>query len=111
LNSFVIAGAWGNQTLTIEGWNDGALLFSNLLPVTTTAFTATFDWLDIDLLRIIIGTDFVETVEPGIGIDRREWTLDNIVINEALSAPEPGSIALLGVALAGLVCSRRRKVH
>ncbi|MBD8533412.1 MULTISPECIES: PEP-CTERM sorting domain-containing protein [unclassified Massilia] len=46
------------------------------------------------------------------GTKNTTWfAMDNLVINEAVNAvPEPGSIALLGLGIAGLMAGRRRKV-
>jgi len=46
------------------------------------------------------------------GTNSTTWfAMDNLVVNEAVNAvPEPGSIALLGLGIAGLMAGRRRKV-
>lgn len=107
LNSFVIAGAWGAQTLAIKGYNNGALLFSSMLPVTPVAKLALFGWAGIDQLTIFTGTDFVESNNGGAGL---HWALDNLTINQALAAnpvSEPAPLALLGLALIVLALSCR----
>ncbi|TCI04718.1 hypothetical protein EZV61_01740 [Corallincola luteus] len=109
LGSFVIAGAWGNQTLTIEGFNDGALLYSELLDVTIEAFEAIFNWSGIDQFRINIDPNgYVHTAEAsGSG---QHWALDNIKVNEFVSkdVPAPAAIFLAMLAGIGLLSARRR---
>lgn len=108
LNSFVIAGAWGNQTLTIEGLNNGSLLFSRALAVTNLiATTFTPNWTGIDELRISTGTDFVPTLPPFL-LSNQHWALDNLTINEAVPEPETYAMMLAGLGLLG-VAARRRK--
>ena len=103
LTSFLIAGAWGDQNLTIEGWNNGALLYSAILPVTTTPETFLPNWHGLDQLRIVIDpAGYTQTVFEGGG---QHWALDNLTVNE--SVPEPASILLLGGGL--LAVARRRR--
>jgi len=108
LNSFIIAGAWGNQTLTIEGYVLGSLLYSTDLAISLSPVTATFDWTGIDQLRIITGSGTIPSI-PNLG-SGWHWALDNMIINEAVSVPEPGSLALLGVGLLGVLLARRKQI-
>ncbi len=108
LNSFVIAGAWGTQTLAIAGLNDGSLLFSSALGVSLTPTVFAPGWAGIDELRISIGSDFVH--DPIVVGSGQHWALDNLTINEPTSSvPEPASLVLLGSGLAGLAAWRRRQ--
>lgn len=50
--------------------------------------------------------EFFLATDPGTGT----YQLDNVAVNQTGSAvPEPGSIALLGLALAGVAAARRKK--
>lgn len=50
----------------------------------------------------------MNTVGTTLAQDTERWGLDNIAV---AAVPEPGTVGLLGVALAGLSFSRRRKLH
>lgn len=105
LNSMLIGGGWGSQTLHIEGINDGLVLYSRVVAVTTTPQELLLQWRGIDFFRIATGDDFVSTVPGGT---TPHWVMDNIVINEAVPVPAPAPLALLGLAGAALLAGRRR---
>ena len=105
LTSFVIAGAFGTQTLTIDGLRDGNPIYTVDLGITTTAqlFSPT-GWDDIDQFIIYLGDDFID-VNPSL--NRPYWALDNIVLTEN-PVPVPGAIWLLGSGLIGIVGIRKK---
>jgi hypothetical protein len=86
LVSFVIAGAWGTQTLTVQGLLNGAVAFSSPLFVSPTPVVFSPSWVGIDQLRIHIGNDFVDFRLGGSG---RHWALDNLVIRAEPGDEEP----------------------
>ena len=107
LNSFIIAGAWGDQTLTIEGYVLGSLVYSTDLAISLSPITATFNWAGIDQLRILTGTGTIPSIpDGGTGW---QWALDNMIINETFSVPEPGSLTLLGIGLLAVSLVRRKQ--
>ncbi|HZP82606.1 MAG TPA: PEP-CTERM sorting domain-containing protein [Chthonomonadaceae bacterium] len=129
LNSFVIAGAWGSQTLTLQGYNNGSLIHSQTLAVgfdgngNQIVYTVTLDWAGIDDFRILTGASFTHNnnllggTEPG---NQKHWALDNLTINEPINGggggggnndvPEPGTVAMfVGMGVTSLVALRRRK--
>ncbi len=108
LTSFVVAGAWGSQTLTIEGLLDGIVTFSSELAVTNTvAEVFSANWDGIDAFRVTTGDDFVQ----GASLNGRgqHWAIDNITINENVSVPAPAGALLLGLGLLALGAIRRKK--
>ncbi|MFK5913011.1 MAG: hypothetical protein QM484_01445 [Woeseiaceae bacterium] len=109
LNSFVIAGAWGSQTLTIEGLLNGVSIFDSLLAVTNDAVSVfSANWSGIDAFRITIGTDFVQTAN--LGGSGQHWAIDDIAVNETVSAvPVPAAAWLFGSALLGFFGFSRKK--
>lgn len=108
LTSFAIAGAWGSQTLTVEGLLNNVVQYTSLLAVDNLAvdiFSA--DWSGLDAFRITTGNDFLRA--NNVGGNGQHWVLDNLTINESASVPEPASFALLVIGLAGLGFSRKKK--
>ena len=107
LNSFVIAGAWGTQTLTISGLLNNNLQFTTELGVSTAAQVFSPNWSNIDEVQITIGNDFVDTnpIDTGTG---QHWALDNISLN-ANDVPEPSTLTLFGFGLAVLAITRRKR--
>lgn len=102
LTSLVIAGAFGNQTLTIEGLRNSSMIYTVDLGITTTAqlFSPT-GWDDIDQFIIYKGSDYVDVYNPGF--IRPIWALDNIVLTENPVVPVPGAILLFRSGLIGLI--------
>ena len=109
LISFMIAGAWGSQTLTIQGLNNGSLLESASLDVSPDPITFMPNWFGLDQLRILIDPNgYIDTVDGGRG---QHWALDQIVINESVATvPEPGTLSILLLGLLGLSFRRNRKL-
>ncbi|UUZ54008.1 hypothetical protein LP419_36825 [Massilia sp. H-1] len=59
LNSLLVDGAWGSQTLTFVGLASGTTLFSTTFGVSTAPSLVNFNWAGINELRVITGNDFV----------------------------------------------------
>lgn len=105
LNSLLVDGAWGNQTLTFVGLASGTTLFSTTFGVSTAPSLVNFNWSGINELRVITGNDFVHNdTLSGSG---QHWVIDNITVDES-RVPEPAPLALIGLGIAGLLASRRK---
>lgn len=93
-DSAYFASAWNDQILHLEGWLDGAMIYSaDIAIVTSGSALFNFNWT-VDTLT------FHSTANS-------QFVLDNMSINSA-SVPDGGpSFALLGLALLGLGVTRR----
>jgi hypothetical protein len=109
LTSFVIAGAWGSQTLTIEGLFNNNVVNSALFAVDNTqASVFSANWSGLDAFRITTGTDFIQN--DTLNGSGQHWALDNVLINENnVAVSTSGSAMLFALGLAGLLVSRRKR--
>lgn len=109
LGGFTIAGAWGSQTLTIQGFNGATLIGSATHFVTTAADLFIANWEGLTSFVIFIGNDFIQdSTLPGEG---QHWALNDIVVNEFLSVSEvpiPAAAFLFAPALLGFITYRRK---
>ena len=96
-NAFEYTGAyftsaWVDQEVSFEGWRSGTQLFAS---GAYTIDTMGPRWIELDWAGI--DTLVVYNSSP------TQWAMDEFTV------PEPGSLALMGASLAGLMCARRRK--
>jgi len=84
--------AWVEQEISFEGWRSGQQLFaSGAYTLETTApVWIQLDWAGIDTLLI-----YNSSPTP--------WAMDEFTV------PEPGSLALVGTSVVGLMAARRRR--
>lgn len=115
LNSFLIATAYGTQTLHIVGYNNGTQLYFTDVETSQYASLVTLNWAGIDQFAITQGDDYDQTSSfPFEVIQDPTWGLTNLTYEISTNSgnsnvPEPGLLALLGIGIAGLGISRRRK--
>lgn len=107
LNSFVIAGAWGSQTLTIRGYTDAVLTYTAELFVDTAARIFQADWVGLTSFSIATGNDFL--LDPDANGTGQHWAINAIRINEALSeVPLPAAAWMFLAGIAGALGLRRK---
>jgi len=107
LNDFIIAGAWGSQTLSITGYNGNSLVGSAYHAVTTAASTFTANWSALTHFIIETGTDYV--YQSNLSGSGQHWALNDIRINESVGAvPIPAAVFLFAPALLGFLGFRRK---
>lgn len=111
-NGGYFSGAWRNGLeVTLEGLMGGQVTVSKTITVGITnplaAHWFDFDW-NIDELRITSSGG--SKASSDLDGDGTQFVLDNFTFNEQrTSVPEPGALALLGIGLAGLGLTRRRR--
>ena len=111
LNSFVIAGAWGSQTLGIKGYNNGVQLFSTTHFVALAATVFSPGWAGIDQFEITTGSDYMNLAPQGSVFDGSapHWALDNVDMQvSAVPEPETYAMMLAGLGLLGFAARRRK---
>lgn len=110
LTSLLIDGAWGTQTLTVEGLSAGTMLFSQAVAITPNPTLVMLNWSGINQMIIVTGNDYVHDSSTGSG-DGQHWVLGNVVINENAAVPEPATMSIFSLGLLGVVMARRRKAN
>lgn len=91
--------AWLDQELAFDGFRDGELVYSSEQSTvldTTTPVWVQLGWSGIDTLVIYNSSG-------------TQWAMDDLTVDVASDVPEPASLALFGVALAGMAAGRRRR--
>lgn len=110
LAQFHVAGVYGAQTLTVQGYNNGNLLYQDSLFIDLTPQVFRAGWLGIDQLRFLAGADYSLDPAHADAGGNRYWAIDDLVFDASLSeVPLPaaiwlflsGLLPLLGIGAAG----------
>ncbi|RRQ22892.1 hypothetical protein [Thiohalobacter thiocyanaticus] len=101
LAQFHVAGVYGSQTLTVQGYNNGNLLYQDSLFIDLTPQVFNAGWSGIDQLRFLAGADYSLDPAHADAGGNRYWAIDNLVFDESISeVPLPAAVWLF---LSGLV--------
>ena len=106
-NGAYLTAAWNdNMSIQVVGYRNNVVVYTQTKIISDDVATYfAFNYLNVDRVtfRSFGGVD---AGTPGAG----SWVaMDNVTFNEAIAAvPEPVSLALIGLGLAGLALSRRR---
>ena len=103
LNSLMVDGAWGTQTLTFVGLSSGSTLYTTTFGVNTNPALLNLNWSGINEFRVLTGNNFVHN--DNLSGNGKHWVIDNITVNKV---PEPAPLALIGLGIAGLLVSRKK---
>ncbi|MET0856540.1 MAG: PEP-CTERM sorting domain-containing protein [Telluria sp.] len=107
-NGSYLTAAWNdNMSIEVLGYRNNAVVYSQTKTISDDAATYfTFDYVNVDRVtfRSFGGVD---AGTPGGGT----WVaMDNLTLNQAVAGvPEPGSLALLALGLAGFTFARRAR--
>ncbi|WP_067069197.1 hypothetical protein [Roseateles chitosanitabidus] len=109
LNGFYMTAAWmDGLVVSIIGSYQGQVLYSTqLMPSATASNYYLLDWVGVDKIRFESIAD--AGVHPGYTDGSgRHFAIDNLSYNEALTVPEPFTLALSLMALGAAIAARRR---
>lgn len=101
LTQFHVAGVYGSQTLTVQGYNNGNLLYQGSLFIDLTPQVFNAGWSGIDQLRFLAGNDYSLDPAHADAGSNRYWAIDNLVFDESI--PEVPLPAAVWLFLSGLI--------
>jgi hypothetical protein len=107
LNSLLLAGAWGSQTLTIVGYTNGVATYTTTVEISTTAKQFDFTgFMGIDKFTVATGNDFVR--DPSASRNGLNWAMGSVNVTVV---PEPQTYAMLlaGLGIVGAIARRRQR--
>ena len=102
-NSVYLTAAWRNNlTLVVQGFNGATQLYGTTLTLSNTAPTLfQANWTAVDKITFL--SSF------GTQVGNLQYALDNVRVNESVTAvPEPTTLSLLAIGLAGASARRFR---
>ncbi|MFB9240275.1 PEP-CTERM sorting domain-containing protein [Massilia antarctica] len=110
LDSYV-ASAWRDgESVTVEGWRNGAMTYSSSFLVSTSQGKFAFNFTNVDKVSFR-GEGGVTILDANAG-EGAHLVLDNLSVSEISPVPEPATVwMLLGGSLVLLAAARRRKAH
>ena len=106
-NVFTQGASWGADQVFLQAFDASNNLIATSATISLSETNPTWTWVGLNATGVTRLR--VNNVDLNGGTGGGWWTMDNLTLDEPIgNAPEPGTLALLGLGLAGFGFARRR---